>query len=769
MLASRLWDPKARSFAASTGSLLAQWADWFRLFYLRRWLIGSIVGLGVAVAIWSVVVADRLYDASVTIYIAPRAPNVVQYQQVVEPQRGSYREEFWYGTQYALLRSEPLVRRVADRLGLWDHPGVLRPVDDARRTAPGFGVFMVVRQWLSDVVDRWDLGGSDQPPVGEPVAPLIDPDLPPLDPRQRSVVATVMRGIAVIPLPDTRLVRVRSRLRNPQLAHDVALALAEEYIGYDIDHRTSAAREAVTWIGDQIAQQEVEVREAEAAVVAFRSAHPDVALGDDTLVAEQGLVELQRDVNEATTVLIARRAAYRQVLDAAGDPDRLVRLPALTVEPALQQAVGEVERLRAVEQRLAERYEGLHPDLISARADVRAAQARLNQRIADLVAGLELSVEVAAEQQRTLRGMLQGRLGARVRAGRITVEHSALVRSAEAAHSILASLERRLHETSVMAQLRTSAARVAEPPVVPVGPASPRAFLRVQFFALASLALAIGLVVLLDQLDARVRTPEDVAAFLSLDTLAMLPHTDGIGGASLGADRAPVFQTAVQSLRSRLLTAMTAPTVAPREGPVFVIVTSAEPGDGKSVVVAELATSFARARRDVLIIDGDFRRARLHHRFGTERSPGFLELMQREVALDAVVRPGGPGVPDLLPAGEPVGAPTEVLQQYTLDGGLGRLDLTGYQWVFIDAPPILPVTDALLLAQFTDVRLFVVDTQRTPRSVVRTAVDALTSHNLPVSGVVLNKVELARHPRYYGRYYRSYYHRYYEDSSLTAG
>ena len=196
-------------------------------------------------------------------------------------------------------------------------------------------------------------------------------------------------GTSVTPLPETRLLTVRVRLGSAQLAHDVALALAEEYIAYDIDHRTTAAREAVDWIAGQIGQQRAEVATAEAAVVAYRTAHPDVPLGDDTMVAEQGLVELQEDVNEATTVRIARRAAYRQVTDAAGDPARLVRLPALTAEPVLQNAVGEVERLRAAEQRLAEAFGDLHPELVRARADVRAAEARLGERIADLVAGLQ--------------------------------------------------------------------------------------------------------------------------------------------------------------------------------------------------------------------------------------------------------------------------------------------------------------------------------------------------------------------------------------------
>ena len=358
--------------------------------------------------------------------------------------------------------------------------------------------------------------------------------------------------------------------------------------------------------------------------------------------------------------------------------------------------------------------------------------------------------------------MLRQRLAARVRAGRVTVEHASLARAAEAAHSILGSLTRRLHETQVMAELRTTAARIAEPPLLPAGPSVPRTLLRLQLFALVSVLGAFGLVVVLDQFDARVRTPDDVRAFFDQQTLAMLPYVEGIGASALGADAAPLFQTAVQALRTRLLTAATPEAGdSSADGPVVVLVTSAEPADGKSVVATELATSFARARRSVLLVDGDLRRARLHHRLERQRVPGLVDVLRGDAALADAVSPGGPGLPALLPAGAVTDAPTEVIQQSVLDGAFANVDLSAYQWVMIDAPPVLPVADALLLARFAQLRLFVVDTQRTPRSVVRTALDSLAAHSAPVSGVVLNKVDLARHPRYYGRYYRSYYDRYY--------
>ena len=240
----------------------------------------------------------------------------------------------------------------------------------------------------------------------------------------------------------------------------------------------------------------------------------------------------------------------------------------------------------------------------------------------------------------------------------------------------------------------------------------------------------------------------------------MLPYVEGIGTGAPGADDAPVFQAAVQTLRTRLLTGALARSdlsagagASPR--PVFVLVTSAEPGDGKSVVVIELAASFTRARRSVLVVDADLRRGCLHERLGVPRAPGLSDVVRGDVPFASAVRRFDGPLPDLLPTGVSDAA-TELLQQFVLDGGFGDLDLSVYDWVFIDVPPVLPVPDALLLARAADVRLFVVDSQQTPRSVVRTALDSLASHDVPAGGIVLNKVEIERHPRYYGRYYRSY-------------
>ena len=532
-----------------TGSVLTQWGDWFRLVYLRRRLVAAVVLVVLSAAVWSIVVAERGYDASVIIYIAPVPPNVVQYQQVVDSNVRPYREDFWYGTQYALLLSQPLLRRVADRLELWDDPVFL-----PERLRPRRSLLAWISSSLEGLAQRFRSAPPSLSPADLSSVLVEDLDRPPLEPQQLRVLNRLVDALEVTPVSETRLVRILARAPSPLLAHDIALALANEYIDYDIEHRTSAARDAVGWIADQIGQQEDEVSVAEAAVVAYRTDHPDVPLGDDTAVADQGLVELQEDLNEATTLRVARRAAYRQVLDAAGDSIRLLRLPALSTEPALRVAVAELERLRASAQRLAETFGDLHPDLIAARADVRTASARLVRRVDDVVAGLSLSVDVAEQQEATLRGLLRARLDSRVRAGRVTVEHASLVRAAAATHSILAALTQRMHETQVMAELRTTVARVAEPPVLPRSASVPRVFLRLQISLLIGLLGAFALVVLLDQLDAAVRTPDDVTAFFALDTFAMLPFVEGIGSSAPGADQAPVFQAAVQTLRTRLLT-----------------------------------------------------------------------------------------------------------------------------------------------------------------------------------------------------------------------
>ena len=275
-----------------TGSVLAQWGDWFRLVYLRRRLVAVVVLLVLSSAVWSIVVAERGYDASVIIYIAPVPPNVVQYQQVVDSDVRPYREDFWYGTQYALLLSQPLLRRVADRLDLWDDPVFLPERLRPRRTLLAW-----ISSSLEALTERFRSEPASLSPADLSSVLVEDFDRPPLEPQQLRVLNRLVAALEVTPVPETRLVRILARAPSPQLAHDIGLALANEYIDYDIEHRTSAAREAVGWIADQIDQQKNEVAIAESAVVAYRTDHPDVPLGNDTFVADQGLVELQEDLN----------------------------------------------------------------------------------------------------------------------------------------------------------------------------------------------------------------------------------------------------------------------------------------------------------------------------------------------------------------------------------------------------------------------------------------------------------------------------------------
>jgi capsular exopolysaccharide synthesis family protein len=179
----------------------------------------------------------------------------------------------------------------------------------------------------------------------------------------------------------------------------------------------------------------------------------------------------------------------------------------------------------------------------------------------------------------------------------------------------------------------------------------------------------------------------------------------------------------------------------------IVLVTSALPQEGKTTVAATLSRSFAQMEWRTLLVDSDMRKPRLHHLFGIERAPGLTDLLQGRVGDEDAVAATDHSHLDVVPAGSPTQGPAELLQAEVTPALLRRL-AARYDYVVIDAPPLISITDTHLLSDYVDGIIFVINGLVTPRDVVQEAREQLQGR--PVLGVVLNGIST---PKKYGYYY----------------
>jgi capsular exopolysaccharide synthesis family protein len=295
---------------------------------------------------------------------------------------------------------------------------------------------------------------------------------------------------------------------------------------------------------------------------------------------------------------------------------------------------------------------------------------------------------------------------------------------------------------------------LADPPVLPLGPVSPRPVLNTVISVILALLLATGVAFLWEKLDDRVRTPEDVekvAGLPTIGTIARMPSQRGRKDfyylATLLYPRS-VAAEAFRTIRTNL-------EFASLDSPLRTItVTSSVPGEGKSVVSGNIAVVFAQAGRRTILVDADLRRPGLHTLFSLPNDVGLTDMVLSDVMTLANVAQHTEEPNLWVVTSGPVPAnPAELLGSQRMGVILQRI-LAEADLVILDTPPVGVVTDGVLVAARSDSTLLVVSPDRSSERAVRRARDALAHVNAHVVGAVLNNVSArdAQANPYYGLY-----------------
>lgn len=277
---------------------------------------------------------------------------------------------------------------------------------------------------------------------------------------------------------------------------------------------------------------------------------------------------------------------------------------------------------------------------------------------------------------------------------------------------------------------------VVQQPTVPTGPVYPNRVLDIGLGLIVGLGIGVGLALLRQAQDRSVRAEADVAA------LTDAPVLGSIAFDAAAADRPLVVQGDPHGPRSEAFRALRTNLqfVAVGNRPRSVVVTSSVPGEGKSTTTANLACTMAAGGRRVAVVEADLRRPRLAHYLGLEDSAGLTDVLIGRASLDEVLQPwGSEGTLSVLGCGPIPPNPSELLGSEAMGRVLSQL-LERVDHVLIDAPPLLPFTDAAVLSRMTDGTLMVVGSDRIDRDGLRRALDALTRVDTNLLGIVMNLV-----------------------------
>jgi capsular exopolysaccharide synthesis family protein len=364
--------------------------------------------------------------------------------------------------------------------------------------------------------------------------------------------------------------------------------------------------------------------------------------------------------------------------------------------------------------------------------------------------------EAALAEERSLSSTLNRQKGEAQILNRAGIEYGALQRDAEANRQMFEALLKRTQETGISEELKSGNIRVIDQAETPRTPVSPNTLNSLAIALLGGLTFAVGLAFAFEYGDDRIKNPDELKKSLGLPFLGMVPalFDKAITNPLITGGAPNLFGESFRSIRTNVLFSSAG------DGARVVVITSSAPGEGKTAVSTNLSLALAQAGHRVLLIDADMRKPRVHEVFALSLAPGLSNLLVGDKQVSDAIQESPQQGLWLMPAGTFPPNPAELLGSKKFKD-LAVFLQQYFDWVIIDTPPVMAVTDASIVANLAHGVLFVVGAEMTSKRVAQRAVEQLEMSQAKFLGAVLNRVDLEHNAYYYSRYYRPEYGGYY--------
>lgn len=714
--------------------------DFGRLVFglLRRWpLLLCMAFGGIVLGFWLQKVLPPKYASTVSILLEPKRPGGISDDgQFANLQVDATK----VGTVLSIIESSTLLNRVVQSENLADDPdfsGPMPPVLDR--------VCMLVRKW-----------------VPFPVCELGPPEPNTREAREARALYRLQHAVSATRVNFTYVIDVQVIAPKASDAQRLATAVAEAYLDDQFETRQEAAVRDTTWLASQLAEMRTELISSEEKVEALRKQYglTETAQPNST-TDRQVITELTGQMVTAESAVAAAEAKYQQVQRIRKGNGDLGSLPeaasSLTIQQLRMQQT-DVDRKIAD---LSARYTSSYPGLIDAQRDKRALDARIAAEVGRIADSIRNDYETAVARRDELKKMLGTQVDTTQddtnSAGRVKLREAQ--RIVEANQAFYDAQLRRLREAELLKTRQDVEARILSPADTPTAPKFPK---RAIFLLLgAAVGLMGGAAIVGTQLllESRFVTAAWTEEGLGLPILGLLPlvrrrEMSGISRRSgiqeyLRLKPLSRFAEALRSLRAGLRNST---PIAPR----IIHVTSSVPGEGKSTVAAALATSAAIAGLRTVLVDLDIRNSSVSNLFNLQESKGVVDVIQGNSMIGTALQTFDQLPLTVMAVGSSSRLSPDMIGSPRFGAMIQKL-ANDFDLVVLDSPPILAVSDSVLIANVSDATLFIIQWRTTPKDIVRQGIKVLRANGATLAGVVFNKMDLSKAPQYEGAGYGAYY------------
>ena len=683
------------------------WDYWTVLIRHRRTVLMVFVGAVLTAFIWSVT-ARPVFTGTAMLRIEREEPRILKFEPPRRDDTGGESAQIQLQTERRLLQRRALANRVIGLVDLERHPE-----------------FRSVGRRPGELTDAF------------------------------------LDRLQVEPVRNTRLVKVSFESRSPELAAQVANTMADAVIAQQLDDKKDASQYATRFLTAQVNEARQALESSEAQLSQFLEENDILFVGGERMgervgerhaLISQELATLSDSLLKAKAERIAKESTLTQATRATADT-----LPAVLQSPLIAHLKEEATKLEGRYRELGQSFKPEYPRMQRLAENIKEVRRQIHGEIQRVVEAGRAEYQTALQNETEVRKLVdeQRRL-ARKLDGQMA-PYNLLRREVDASRELYTALSSRLKETQVSASLLISNIAVVDRADVPLKRSGPRTGLNLLIGCMVGLVGGVALAFFFEYLDTSIRDPREIEALLHVPTLGLVPtrsalpaHLDGrplgagdgppgaYGAFALVAHQATssILAEAFRNLRTSVVYA------TPERPPKTMLVTSLQQQDGKTSVSTNCAITLAQlGMGDVLLVDADLRHPDLHRILDVPQTPGLSDLLVGGVGVAEVIRPTRiPGL-FVIPAGPVPTNPAELLFSPRFTQALAALG-ERFAHIVIDSPPMMGVSDTLVLAPRVEGVILVLRHGHTGRDAAQRAVQMLGSVRARLLGVVLNHADV---------------------------
>jgi capsular exopolysaccharide synthesis family protein len=699
--------------------------DYLEILIRRKWLIIGFLMSVVAIVTVASFLMIPSYRATTSVQIRKASPSTVAFKDVFQADRT---ERDYYLTQYEILRSRNLAQRVIKKM-----PGDM----EAEMSSKG-----IVKSTIDAILgylltfSNYALEADDE------------------QKKENKLINSFIKRLGVQPVKTSQLVNISFVANDPKFSANVANKIADEYLLYVRESKVKPTLEARKRLENEVDSMREKLKASEENlnqhIAKSRSIFLNEDKGYESLITKK-LSKLFEELDEATSERISREAIYSEIKKSGIDYSAVLQ------HPVIQSLTIEYSNLESEYYNLLKVHKPAYPKMVRMNEQIDQLKDRISEEEQRIVNSLDSDYKIALKREMFLSSAIE-KLQRDVTASQQNINQLQILdREVETNRDIYNSLLKRLKELGVSAALTESNIQIIDRAEVPYKPFKPDKARNIILSLIIGLFGGIFLAFFTEYFDNSVKTVEDIEYRANLPVLGIVPvsETNPVELISTQPQDNGPFADAFKSISTFIQFKNS------QKPPRQILITSALPRDGKSISAVNVAKSFSSIYGKGIIVDADLRKPSLHGMFNLDNSTGLSSFLSGVKGNELISKLPDMGF-DVITSGPVPTNPSELLNSSLMKELIDTLSSTHYEYVIIDAPPILGTPDTLILSTFIESVLVICRSAITPRDALAQTIKSLNDVNANILGIVLNGQNNMK------KYGYSYGYSYSDDSSGHA-